>query len=52
MCIRDRYKDEYAALSDEALRAKTDEFKERYKNGESLDDILPEAYALSLIHIW
>ena len=39
------YKDEYAALSDEALRAKTDEFKERYKNGESLDDILPEAYA-------
>ena len=39
------YKDAYAALSDEALRAKTDEFKERYKNGESLDDILPEAYA-------
>lgn len=39
------YEDEYAALSDEALRAKTDEFKERYKNGESLDDILPEAFA-------
>lgn len=38
-------KDEYAALSDEALRAKTDEFKERYKNGESLDDLLVEAFA-------
>lgn len=33
-------------LSDEALRAKTDEFKNRYKNGESLDDLLPEAYAV------
>ncbi len=39
------YEDEYAALSDEALKAKTEEFKERYKNGESLDDILPEAFA-------
>ncbi len=34
------------SLSDEALRNKTAEFKERYHNGESLDDILPEAYAL------
>ncbi|MEG0356085.1 MAG: preprotein translocase subunit SecA, partial [Lachnospiraceae bacterium] len=32
-------------LSDEELKAKTPEFKERLKNGETLDDILPEAYA-------
>ena len=37
--------DEYKALSDEALKAKTAQFKERYKNGESLDDLLPEAFA-------
>ena len=37
--------DEYAALSDEALRAKTGEFKERYQNGEDLDSLLPEAFA-------
>ena len=37
--------EEYAALSDDALRAKTDEFKERLSLGESLDDILPEAFA-------
>ena len=37
--------DEYRALSDDALRAKTDEFKERLANGETLDDILPEAFA-------
>ncbi|MDP4118304.1 MAG: preprotein translocase subunit SecA, partial [Bacillota bacterium] len=37
--------DEYRGYSNVQLRAKTDEFKERYKNGESLDDILPEAYA-------
>jgi preprotein translocase subunit SecA len=34
------------ALSLEQLRAKTDEFKERLKNGETLDDILPEAFAV------
>ena len=34
------------ALSDEELRAKTDEFKERLKNGQTLDDIMPEAYAV------
>ena len=34
------------ALSDEALRAKTDEFKQRYKDGESLDKLLPEAFAV------
>ncbi len=33
------------ALSDEELRAKTDEFKKRLANGETLDDIMPEAYA-------
>ena len=33
-------------MSDEQLRAKTDEFKTRYANGETLDDILPEAYAV------
>ena len=32
-------------LSDEELRGKTQEFKERLANGETLDDILPEAYA-------
>ena len=34
------------ALSDEALRGKTDEFKARLANGESLDSLLPEAYAV------
>jgi preprotein translocase subunit SecA len=34
------------ALSDEALRAKTAEFKQRYSNGESLDQLLPEAFAV------
>ena len=37
--------DAYKAMSDEALRAKTTEFKERLQNGETLDDILPEAFA-------
>ena len=37
--------DKYKAMSDEALRAKTTEFKERLQNGETLDDILPEAIA-------
>ena len=32
-------------LSDDELRAKTDEFKSRLKSGETLDDILPEAFA-------
>jgi len=34
------------ALSDEALRAKTEEFKQRYTNGESLEKLLPEAFAV------
>ncbi len=37
--------EEYKALSDEQLRAKTDEFKKRLNEGETLDDILPEAFA-------
>ncbi|WP_125572297.1 preprotein translocase subunit SecA [Lacticaseibacillus songhuajiangensis] len=39
------YEEEYAALSDEQLQAKTPEFKERIEKGETLDDILPEAFA-------
>ncbi len=35
-----------AALSDEQLRAKTDEFRQRHAGGESLDDLLPEAFAV------
>ena len=38
--------EEYRALSDHDLRAKTDEFKSRLANGETLDDILPEAFAV------
>ncbi|MCL3836434.1 preprotein translocase subunit SecA [Aeromicrobium duanguangcaii] len=37
--------DEFAAMSDAELRAMTDEFKERLAAGESLDDLLPEAFA-------
>ena len=37
--------EEYKALSDDALKAKTPEFKERLANGETLDDLLPEAFA-------
>jgi len=37
---------EMAALSDDALRAKTAEFKQRVQNGATLDDILPEAFAV------
>ncbi len=37
---------EMAALSDEELRGKTDEFKSRYEKGESLEDLLNEAYAV------
>ncbi len=37
--------EEYSALSDQELRSKTDIFKERLAQGETLDDILPEAFA-------
>ena len=40
------YKVDMVSLSDKQLRDKTDEFKERLKNGETLDDILPEAFAV------
>ncbi|WP_239255198.1 preprotein translocase subunit SecA [Listeria ilorinensis] len=39
--------DEMAGLSDDALREKTVEFKERYQNGETLDDLLTEAFAVA-----
>lgn len=42
----DSYAYHMAALSDEALQAKTPEFKERYQNGETLDQLLPEAFAV------
>ena len=38
-------RDKMQALTDEELRAKTDEFKKRLSDGETLDDILPEAFA-------
>ena len=38
-------RDDMVALSDEELRAKTDEYKKRLAEGETLDDLLPEAYA-------
>ena len=41
----EKLESEYAALSDAQLQAKTPEFKERLANGETLDDILPEAFA-------
>ena len=39
------YKESYGKLSDEELKAKTKEFKDRLAKGETLDDILPEAFA-------
>ena len=41
----ERLDGEYSKLSDDELRAKTDEFKTRLGKGETLDDILPEAFA-------
>lgn len=40
------YDEQFQALSDENLRAKTAEFKQRHKSGETLNDLLPEAYAV------
>ena len=40
------YEDEYKELSDDELKAKTQEFKDRLNDGETLDDILPEAFAV------
>jgi preprotein translocase subunit SecA len=36
---------EYQSLTDEELRAKTEAFRNRIANGETLDDLLPEAFA-------
>ena len=43
---------EFAALTDEQLQAKTPEFKERLENGETLDNILPEAFAACREAAW
>ena len=40
------YRDEMGKLTDEELRGRTAEFKRRVAEGESLDNILPEAYAV------
>ena len=46
------YDEAMQALSDDELKAKTQEFKERYANGESLDDLLPEAFAVCREGAW
>ena len=43
--INERY-DSYESLSDDEIKAKTQEFKDRLTKGETLDDILPEAFAV------
>jgi len=40
------YSDDYKNLKDSDIKNKTEEFKKRFKDGQSLDDILPEAFAL------
>ncbi|NGX53536.1 MAG: Protein translocase subunit SecA [Chlamydiae bacterium] len=40
-----RWDEKFTSLSDEELKGKTEEFKERYQQGETLDALLPEAYA-------
>ena len=44
--------DEYKALSDQQLQAKTPEFQQRLKDGETLDNILPEAFAACREAAW
>ena len=44
--------EEYKALTDAQLQAKTPEFKQRLANGETLDDILPEAFATCREAAW
>ncbi|HIW16350.1 MAG TPA: hypothetical protein H9689_02690, partial [Firmicutes bacterium] len=43
---------EYSALTDEQLRGKTAEFRERLANGETLDDLLVEAFAAAREAAW
>ena len=45
VCAIEALESEYKELSDDALRAKTEEFRSRLGKGETLDDILPEAFA-------
>ncbi|MCI7704977.1 MAG: preprotein translocase subunit SecA [Clostridiales bacterium] len=42
----DSYEEAHKKLSDSELRAKTEEFKKRYQDGETLDELLPEAYSV------
>src|SRR4051794_668979 len=44
--------DDVEKLSDEELRAKTEEFKKRFEGGESLDELLPEAFAVAREAAW
>ena len=44
--------EEYKGLTDAQLQAKTPEFKQRLQNGETLDDILPEAFATAREAAW
>src|SRR5437588_3557146 len=44
--------DDTAKLTDAELRAKTDEFKKRHADGESLDDLLPDAFAVAREAAW
>ncbi|MGI6181959.1 MAG: preprotein translocase subunit SecA, partial [Agathobaculum sp.] len=48
----DALEETYKKLTDAELRAKTDEFKARYQNGETLDDLLPEAFATCREAAW
>ena len=48
----DALADEYKAMSDAQLKAKSQEFKDRLANGETLDDILPEAFAACREAAW
>src|SRR6201990_1600009 len=44
--------DDIEKLTDAELRAKTDEFKKRHADGESLDDLLPETFAVAREAAW
>ncbi|WP_280457545.1 preprotein translocase subunit SecA [Nocardia carnea] len=47
-----RLEDDYSSLTDAELQAKTDEFRERYADGETLDDLLLEAFAVAREASW
>jgi preprotein translocase subunit SecA len=44
--------EDFAAMSDEELRGQTEEFKKRYAEGETLDDLAAEAFARQLPARW